>query len=282
MGAIREIGVGLGALGNGFRTVLRRPRLLMLGALPALVTTVLYVGGLVTLIVNIDGITGWLTSFAAGWPEGLRTTFQVAIGFALVGGSLWLAVITFVAVTLAIGGPFYDTLAERLEDELGGVPHEVHTPIWRSILRGIRDALLLVALGILIAVLVLLAGLLPVVGPFTAFVIGALLGGWMITLELSGVAAERRGYRLLARNRLLRQNILRTYAFGIPTYLLCLIPVLSIVTMPAAVAGATLLVRHATAAPPDPPPTDPPPTDPAPTDPDLADPDATNSPPATP
>lgn len=240
----REVGAGLRTFGAGLVAVFRRPRLLLIGALPAVVTSLLYLAGIIALVSNLDGVTGWLTGFAADWPVAVRTSLRVLLGLGLLAGSLWLGVITFVAITMAIGGPFYEHIAVRLEDDLGGVPGAVEFPWWRSLLRGLGDALPTIGVAILIAVGVLLIGLIPVVGPFLAPVVGALVGGWMISLEVVGTACERRGLRLADRNRLLRRHRVRTLAFGIPVYLLCLIPILSILVMPIAVAGGTLLTRE--------------------------------------
>ncbi|MET0480604.1 MAG: EI24 domain-containing protein, partial [Mycetocola sp.] len=62
--------------------------------------------------------------------------------------------------------------------------------------------------------------------------------------ELSTVTFERRGLRLDDRRRLLKSQRSTTLGFGVAVFLLFLVPLGALVTMPAAVAGATLLARR--------------------------------------
>ena len=70
-GALREFGLGVGLLGRGLGLIVRRPRLFLLGALPPLVTSVVFVALLALLFSNLHDVVGWLTPFA----DGLTTSF---------------------------------------------------------------------------------------------------------------------------------------------------------------------------------------------------------------
>ncbi|MFO7253289.1 MAG: hypothetical protein DIU60_021320, partial [Actinomycetes bacterium] len=61
--------------------------------------------------------------------------------------------------------------------------------------------------------------------------------------ELTGLPMERRG--LLRRDRftILRRNLGAALGFGVVAFLIFLIPLAVVVTMPAAVAGSVVLVR---------------------------------------
>jgi len=96
-----------------------------------------------------------------------------------------------------------------------------------------------------VSILLFALGLIPVVGQILAPVLGAFLGGWFLTLELTGYAFDARGLRLRDRRRLLGARRSRTLGFGVATYLLFLVPFAVVFVMPAAVAGATLLARDA-------------------------------------
>jgi CysZ protein len=96
-----------------------------------------------------------------------------------------------------------------------------------------------------VSLVVLVIGFTPVVGTVAGAILGALVGGWFLTLELCGFAFEARGLRLRDRRRALAARRARTLGFGVATYLLFLVPFVAIVVMPAAVAGATLLTRDA-------------------------------------
>src|SRR5690606_13950867 len=63
---LREIFTGIGTLLRGFGMILRRPKLFLLGALPPLLTSVLFLIALIALLARIDDLTAWMTPFADG------------------------------------------------------------------------------------------------------------------------------------------------------------------------------------------------------------------------
>lgn len=96
-----------------------------------------------------------------------------------------------------------------------------------------------------IALPLLFVGFIPVVGQIVATVLGALVGGWMLAVELTGAAFSRRGQRLEERRQALRAIRPVTLGFGVAVFVAFLVPLGAVLFMPAAVAGATLLARHA-------------------------------------
>jgi CysZ protein len=66
----------------------------------------------------------------------------------------------------------------------------------------------------------------------------------MFGLELSVVPFSRRGLPLAARRHVLGQRRAMAFGFALPAYLLCLVPLLAIIVMPAATAGGTLLAQR--------------------------------------
>lgn len=169
-GKIAHVDVVLGVrlFLRGAATVLRSPRLLLLGAVPALIVSVLYLAALVALVAWLPELAAGLTPFADGWSHGARTTARVAAGAALLSAGAAIAVVTFVAVTLVVGGPFYERLAEIVDDGIGPVPATTEPSRVGGVLRGARDGLLLVGLSVLAAIPLFLLGLVPVVGPVPA------------------------------------------------------------------------------------------------------------------
>lgn len=244
LGAVRQFFTGAGLLGRGLEVVLRSPRLLGLGLLPALISGVIYGIVLVLLIKFVPDLARWSTGFASGWATGLRDLLEVLAGIAIVGLAVLLGILTFTAVTLAIGDPFYERISELVEDRFGGVPDAVEVGFWPALLRSIVDSIRLIALSIVIAIPLFLIGLIPAVGQVVSPVLGALVGGWLLAVELTGVAFQRRGQRLRQRRKVLRANRPITLGFGVAVFLCFLIPLGAILLMPAAIAGATLLSRR--------------------------------------
>jgi CysZ protein len=240
--AITELVIGAGLLARGLSLITRRPRLFLLGAIPPAITSVIFTGLLIALITELDPLTEWLTPFADGWDRGLATTIRVVVGSAVVAAALLLIVISFTTLTLALGSPLYDKLSESVEQQFGDVP-EMDESIARGIFRALRQALTLIAISVVGALLIFGTGFIPVIGQ--TIVISVIFGGWMLGIELVGTAFERRGLlRLGDRRAAMRTRRPRVLGFAVPTFLLLAIPFAGVVVFPIATAGGTLLARQ--------------------------------------
>ena len=243
-GVVGELVVGAGLLGRGLRLIARRPRLFLLGAIPPLITSVIFTGLLVALIMELDPAVDWLTPFADGWARALATAIRVLVGAALVSGAVLLMVISFTTLTLALGSPLYDKLSESIEAEFGEVP-ELNENVARGIFRALRQAFALIAISALGALVLFATGFIPVVGQTVVPMVSATFGGWMLSIELVGSAFERRGMlRLSDRRAAMRRRRIRVLGFAVPTFLLLAIPLAGAVIFPIATAGGTLLARQ--------------------------------------
>jgi CysZ protein len=247
MGVIRNFFAGVGFLGKGFRAYATSPRLMWLGVLPALIVGIAFASAIVLLAVNLDAIVGLVTLFARG--SELEPLVRIVAGLAIVAVSVIVLVYTYAATTLAVGDIFYERIWKAIESQLGDAPAEDRQGVWLALARGIGNGLRLLLLTVLASLLLFVLGLIPVVGQTLVPVLGAFVGGWFLTLELTGYAFDARGLRLRDRRRLLGARRSRTLGFGVATYLLFLVPFAALIVMPAAVAGATLLARDALAAP---------------------------------
>ncbi|MEQ4300884.1 EI24 domain-containing protein [Plantactinospora sp. B6F1] len=223
----------------------RNPGLVLLGIVPAVISGALYLAGLGTLIYFSDELAALITPFADDWSDGSRRALRLVAGLALLGLGGLLGVLTFTAITLVIGDPFYEKISIRVEERYGGVPDEVELPFWRSLRRSIADAARLLGRSVLFGVPLFVAGFVPVVGQFVVPVIAAMVAGWFLAMGLVGVPFQRRGLRLPERQRALRANRPLTLGFGVAVFLCFLIPLGAVLLTPAAVAGATLLARRA-------------------------------------
>lgn len=222
----------------------RSPGLVLLGIVPALISGALFVAAYVTLAYFVSDLAELVTPFADGWSSGPRGGVRLLAAIAFLGLGGLVGVLTFTAVTLVIGDPFYERISERVEDRFDGVPGEVEVPWWRSLRRSIGDSLRLIAMSVLIGIPLLLAGFIPLVGQTVVPVIGAAVGGWFLAVELVGMAFYRRGLRLPDRRRILRANRPMALGFGVAVFCCFLIPLGAVLIMPAAVAGGTLLARR--------------------------------------
>jgi CysZ protein len=214
--AVEDLVIGAGLLPRGLSLVARRPRLFLLGAIPPAITSVIFTGLLIALITQLRPLVDWLTPFADDWNRGLATTVEVLVGGAVVAGAVLIMVISFTTLTLALG-----------------------------VLRALRQALALISVAILGALVLFGTGFLPVIGQTVAPVLSAVFGGWMLGIELVGAPFERRGLlRLSDRRAAMRVRRFRVLGFAVPTFLLLAIPFVGVVVFPVATAGGTLLARQ--------------------------------------
>ncbi|MFD0331463.1 EI24 domain-containing protein [Streptacidiphilus monticola] len=132
----------------------------------------------------------------------------------LVCGGLLLAVVTFTAVTLVLGQPFYESLAERVERMEGGAPDAPRRSPAQQFGSAIRDGLASVLLAAGFGVLLFVAGFLPLVGQTVVPAIGVCVSGFFLTEQLAGVALDRRGLTFRQRVRLLRARLWLALGFG--------------------------------------------------------------------
>ncbi|SDT75781.1 CysZ protein [Actinoplanes derwentensis] len=244
MSVFREFALGAGLLGRGLGLVLRSPRLLLIGLVPALLSGILYTVALFLLIRFLPDLAALVTWFADDWAEWLRRTMRVLGGLTVLGSGILLSVLTFAAVTLLIGDPFYEKISELVEDRFGGVPDAVAAGFWQSLRRSLADSLKLIGVSILVGIPLFLLGLIPVIGQTVIPVLAAAIGGWLLALELTGVPFQRRGQRLRHRRVVLAKRKPLTLGFGVAVFLTFLIPLGAVFLMPAAIAGATLLSRR--------------------------------------
>jgi CysZ protein len=246
--AAKRFVLGAGLLGRGLGIIASSPKLLLLGLIPAVISGALYLVGLIVLIDFLPGLCRTATWFAGDWAEGWRDLIQVLAGASILGFAVLLGILTFTAVTLLIGDPFYERISELVEARHGGVPDEIEVGFWRSLRRSLVDSIRLISLSVLFGIPLFLLGFLPVVGQTVVPVIGGAIGGWLLAVELTGVPFQRRGQRLRHRRAVLAKHKATTLGFGVAVFCSFLIPLGAILLMPAAIAGATLLSRQALAA----------------------------------
>ncbi|MER6315107.1 EI24 domain-containing protein [Streptomyces sp. NPDC001581] len=240
---MRDLAGGFRYLLAGQRWVFRHGRWLGFGLLPGLVSLVLYAGALIGLGYGADDLTAWATPFADDWSTpwtGLVRGFLTALVFGL---GLFLAVITFTAVTLLIGQPFYESLSEQVDRSEGGEVPQSGLPLWRELWISARDSVKVLGRVLLYGILLFALGFVPVVGQTVVPVLGFCVSGYFLTQELTAVALQRRKVDLTERLALMRSRRMLVLGFGVPLVLAFLVPLVAVFLMPGAVAGATLMAR---------------------------------------
>ncbi len=225
---------------RGFGMWRTRPRLMLMGAIPALIVFVVLVSAFVLLATHVMGLVGWATPFLDGWAEALRVAARALLAIAVLAGALALSAVAFVALTLLIGEPFYAHIWREAEKMASGaVPAEELD--WKT---SLRDTVALFVRGAIGAALLLLIGLVPVIGSVVAAVGGVLLASWLLAQELLARPFEARGLDARARRDLLGRHRVSVWGFGLAVQACFWVPLGAVVAMPAAVVGATTLARE--------------------------------------
>ncbi|WP_090852024.1 EI24 domain-containing protein [Nocardioides lianchengensis] len=235
------VGVAHGAsyVLQGFSMWRRRPGLMLLGMVPALIVLVLVTAALVALLLTVGDLVAWLTPFADDWG-GVRTLLRVGLALLLVGGAVLLASVTFTGLTLAIGDPFYERIWRETERMIGGEVPEGGVGFWRSL----RDAGGLMLAGVGMALVLAVIGFLPLVGAVVGAVLGFVVSARLLAGELVSRPLESRGLDRAARQEVLAGHGSSVLGLGLATQAFFLVPFGAVAVMPAAVVGSTMLVRE--------------------------------------
>lgn len=240
----REFGRGFGFFTSGLKGWLTKPKVLLLGALPALITSALMFLLLWWALPSTYGWSTALTGFAEGWALALREGVRITLALAMAAGIVALCVLTFVNITLFVGGPFYEQIAKHTDRVRGGIPNEVRIGFGRQVMRGAGDAWRLLQYSLTTASYAFLVGLIPVLGPPLAAVVVLVRATHGLAMEVTAFAGDARGWSFEARKRRLREHSFLAFGAAFPSYLAFLVPGLAVIVMPAAVVAGTLLVRE--------------------------------------
>ncbi|MFJ6752931.1 EI24 domain-containing protein [Streptomyces sp. NPDC091266] len=240
---MRDLVAGMRYLGKGQRWVAGHGRWWGFGLIPALIALVLYAAVLTVLAIWSGDIAAWATPFADGWGAPWQALLRGLFVALLFAGGLMLSVLTFTAVTLLIGDPFYEALSEKVEESEGTCPPSPDRPLWQEIWIALRDSVHVLLRAAGFGVMLFALGFLPVIGQTVIPVLGFCVSGFFLAVELTSVAMQRRDIPVRERLRLMRGRKALAIGFGVPVVLLFLVPFVAVFLMPGAVAGATLLVR---------------------------------------
>jgi CysZ protein len=214
---------------------------MMLGLVPAAIVFAVILAALIALGLSLPAVVVWLTPFDESWPDPWPAIVSAAAGTVIFAAAIVLAAVTFTALTLAVGDPFYERIWRAAELDQGGEVPEQAAGIWHAV----RSSLGLIGLGVVTAIGVTLLGFIPLIGGVLAPVAGIVLSGRLLAVELSARAFDARGIPGPAQRSLRRGVRWQLLGFGVATQLLFMVPFGAVFTMPAAVAGSTYLARTA-------------------------------------
>jgi len=226
---------GIGYLAQGFRLI-GRPGWRRYAAAPVLVSLVVLIGVVALLAWGFESWLAVLLPGGWGWLEWLLWPLFAAV-------IVLIALFAFVHLANIVGAPFNDLLAERVREWRRGEP--LPEAGWRQILkegpRAIANAVRALAYGLFWAAPLLLVSLIPAVN-LIAPMLWVVFNSWMLAVEYADYPLGGRGLSFRRQRAVLARNRPRSLGFGLATLVATSIPVVNLAAMPAAVAGATLML----------------------------------------
>ncbi len=152
---------------------------------------------------------------------------------------LLLALSYFLTMILAgiVASPFNETLSERAEELMMGRVVQGEEGWKAMIVGGLRGIASSAATGIPRAIVVVMLGLIPGIGPILAAIVGA----FFIAVGYTDYPFERRRYSLKRKLGTLWKHKRMALGFGIGANLLLIVPLVNFLCMPVAVVGGTAL-----------------------------------------
>lgn len=244
MNPLTEFAAGPIYLLRGLRLI-REPRLRRYVLIPLLINIV--------LIVALIGLFGWqLDHWLDAWLNGLPgwlTWLETVLWWVglLMASLLFCYLFTFLANLVA--SPFNGLLSAQVEQLLTGRQPESSLSLAGEMADGVAGELRLIRFSLaracLLGIVSLVLLFIPVANlaiPFLWFGFGA----FMLAFEYLDPPMGNRGMSFHAKLDYVRSRRWRHMGFGSVVTLMTAIPLVNLVVMPAAVAGATALYLDAT------------------------------------
>jgi CysZ protein len=233
---IKRFFSGMGAFGRGWRFAFSRGGLAAWTLLPALISVVITVAG---TAAAAHFVGAWLGSYGSG--RGAVMGALVWIGVALAAAAA--AYILYVASCVLATAPFAGVLSERTEKLATGGPLP-ESSLGRELglaLRGLGQAVLGLVCYLAIAVpLFVLHWAVPALAPLI-WGLSLAEAALFFAYDAFNEPLHRRGMSFGAKWAFIRAHLAESLGFGTAVALVMMIPLVSVVVVPVAVIGGTLL-----------------------------------------
>lgn len=202
-----------------------------------LVFSLLFFSGLVMVYISyVHVLLAWIfNQWLPSWLHWLEFVVYPLLFLAL----LLVFTYGFSMVANLLAAPFNTRLAERVLQRLGWVSPQLSiTQVAQDGLRSIGRQLHLIAYYVGRSLLCLILFIIPLVH-VVAGLVWLLFGAWMMGLQYADYTMDLHGVSVREMRRRLGRDKPLVWGFGLAVLLCTMLPIINILLMPAAVAGAT-------------------------------------------
>ena len=232
---ISDVTIGIQALARGTR-LLNQPGVRIYVIIPLCINLLLF-GTLIWYgYSQFVPLVEWMMSFVPGFLDFLEWFVWLFFGS--------LAAITvffcFTPVANIVAAPFNALMSEKIEIHLTGKAPSSNVSFAQMALDAIGSQLRKLVYILLWALGLFLISLIPVIN-LIAPVLWVVFGSWLLSLEYFDYPMGNHDLVFAEEKRQLRERRGIALGFGGGVMVLTSIPIVNFITMPVAVAGATLL-----------------------------------------
>ncbi|MCG6891085.1 MAG: sulfate transporter CysZ [Gammaproteobacteria bacterium] len=232
---IGDVTIGIHALARGAR-LLNKPGVRIYVIIPLAINLLLF-GALIWYGYSLFyPLVEWMMSFVPGFLDFLEWLIWLFFG-TLAALTVFF---TFTPVANIVAAPFNALMSEKIEIYLTGKAPSTNVSFARMALDAIGSQLHKLVYIMLWALALFLISLIPVIN-LIAPVLWVIFGSWLLSLEYLDYPMGNHELVFDEEKRRLRERRGIALGFGGAVMILTSIPVVNFITMPVAVAGATLL-----------------------------------------
>ena len=232
---ISDITIGIQALARATR-LLNQPGVRAYVIMPLGINLVLF-GALIWYGYSLFyPLVEWMMSFVPGWLDFIEWLIWLFFG-TLAAVTVFFS---FTPIANIIAAPFNALMAEKIEIHLTGRALSSNISFARMALDAIGSQLRKLVYILLWALGLFLVSLIPVIN-LVAPLLWVVFGSWLLSLEYFDYPMGNHDLIFDEEKHLLRERRGIALGFGGGVMVLTSIPIVNFITMPIAVAGATLL-----------------------------------------
>jgi len=234
--------MGLTHFFKGFR-LLAAPGVRLWVIIPLVLNLALFVGLTLYAMQQFEELMSWLLNYLPGWLEFIAWLFRLLFGLLLAVCYAY----TFTLVGNLIASPFYGLLANAVYIKLSGQQDEAPITFetasviaWQAFVREVQKLGYFLPRLVGVLLLCLILSFIPLVN-FVVPAIAFAWGAWSLALQYLDYPADINGVNFKTVRQRVGNDKGLSLPFGSIVLLGSTVPLLNLLVMPAAVAGATSL-----------------------------------------